>query len=285
MVNNLDYYFKEARDNEKAIGHFNFCTSDQLRAIVDASVELGVPVMVATSEGEADFIGRRQAVSLVKSYRFAGVPIFLNADHHKSFESIKQCVEVGYDTVLFDGSKLSFEDNIAETRRVVEYAKSVNPDMQVEGELGYLRGSSEIQSKVEISKDDYTKPEEAREFIEQTGVERLAVVFGNIHGIVTEQEERLDIDLLKGIMGIVGDTHIVLHGASGLKDRDVADAIKIGVTNVHINTELRVAYHDALAKSLSTNSNETTPYKYLKMSYEEMRKVVLQKLKLFQGDI
>lgn len=281
MIKTLNEYFQEARISKKAIGHFNFCTSDQLRAIVDASIEIGVPVMVATSEGEADFIGRRQAVALVRSYRYAGIPVFLNADHHKSFESIKTCIEVGYDTVLFDGSKLSFEENIAQTKRVVEYIKSVNPDMMIEGELGYLRGGSEIQTKVQISEDDYTKPDEARKFIESTGIERLAIVFGNIHGIVTEQEEKLDLDLLQKIITEIGDTHIVLHGASGLRDHDVLQAIKIGITNVHVNTELRVAYHDALAKFLSDNSHETTPYKYLKMSYEDIRKVVSQKLRLF----
>lgn len=281
MVKTLKEYFDESRRNNFAIGHFNFCTSDQLRAIVDASVFMNLPVMVATSEGEADFIGRRQAVALVRSYRYAGIPVFLNADHHKSLDSIKACVEAGYDTVLFDGSKLSFEENIKQTKHVVEYAKSVNPDMMVEGELGYLRGSSEVQSKVEISSKDFTKPEEAKKFVEETGVERLAIVFGNIHGIVTQQEEKLDHGVLADIRTIIPNTHLVLHGASGLSVDDISKSISLGITNIHINTELRVAYQESLLKYISEHDKETTPYKYLALSYEEMRRVVLEKLKIF----
>ncbi len=281
MIKTLNQYFDDARKSGIAIGHFNFCTADQLRAIAEAAAELAVPVMAATSEGEAEYIGRLQAAALVRSYRYAGVPIFLNADHHKSFNSVRACIDAGYDTVLFDGSALTFDDNIQETKRVVEYAKSVNPDMMVEGELGYLRGKSEVQKSVAISKDDFTRPEEARIFIEKTGVERLAIVVGNIHGIVTDQKEEIDHDVLRSLQNAVSMTHLVLHGASGLTDDDISRAITNGITNIHINTECRIAYHDALKTYLTKNPSETTPYKYLGGSYQLMKDVVLQKLKLF----
>lgn len=277
----LKQYFQEAVAGRWAIGHFNFSTADQLKAFIEAAEELKSPIMVGTSEGEADFIGREQAVALVKSYQNEGHAVFLNADHHKSWETAKATIDCGYDTVLIDASKLPLEENIELTKKVIEYAKSIKPDLMVEGELGYLRGNSEVQSKIEISESDYTKPEETADFVTRTGVDRLAVVFGNIHGIVTEQEEHLDIEYLKKIAQVVFGMPLVLHGASGLPTEEIKMAIQNGIANVHINTELRVAYHDTLHKELEKKPKETTPYKYLKPSYEEMKKMIKEKLELF----
>ena len=281
----LREYFQKARQEHWAIGHFNFSTADQLKAIVEAAAEAKAPVMVATSEGEADFVGYEQAVALVKSYQAEGHMIWLNADHHKSFAAAQQAIDAGYDTVLIDASKLPYEENILTTSQVVKYAKTHLTTSQVvrmvEGELGYLRGSSEVQEKVEISPADYTQPEQAADFVARTGVDRLAVVFGNIHGIVTEQEEKLDLDHFEKIIKAVPNTPIVLHGASGLSDDDVRAAIAAGISNIHINTELRVAYHNSLEAELKAEPTQTTPYKILAPSVEAMREVVKKKLELF----
>lgn len=277
----LKQYFVEAMTGRWAIGHFNFSTADQLKAFVETAAELKSPIMVGTSEGEVGFVGRVQAVALVKSYQSEGHAVFLNADHHKSWETAKAAVDAGYDTILIDASKLSFEENIELTKKNVEYAKSVNPEILVEGEIGYLRGSSEVQEKIEISPADYTKPEEAADFVVRTGVDRLAVVFGNIHGIVTEQEEHLDIEHLKKIVQTVSGVPLVLHGASGLPAEEIKMAIQNGIANVHINTELRVAYHDALQGELEEEPSQTTPYKFLKPSYEATKKMIKEKLELF----
>ncbi|HEY4484336.1 MAG TPA: class II fructose-bisphosphate aldolase [Candidatus Paceibacterota bacterium] len=277
----LKEYFIKAKKEKWAIGHFNFSTADQLKAIVEAAAELNSPVMVATSEGEASFVGYDQAAALVASYQKEGHAVWLNADHHKSFESVKKAIDAYYDTVLIDASKLPFEENIVLTKKVFDYAKSVNPEMMVEGELGYLKGESQIQEKVEISPIDYTQPEQATDFVVRTGVERLAVVFGNIHGIVTEQEEKLDIEHLKKVATAVPEIFLVLHGASGLSDEDVKAAISAGISNVHINTELRVAYHDTLHAELEKEPNQTTPYKFLASSQDAMKELVKKKLELF----
>ncbi|MBI2674167.1 MAG: class II fructose-bisphosphate aldolase [Candidatus Yanofskybacteria bacterium] len=293
---NLNWYLEQARAGGYALGHFNFATADVLRGIVQATRDAGAPaVIVGTSEGEADFIGLKEAVALVRvvreEYEF---PVFLNADHFKSFEKCKEAIDAGYDSVIADFSKKIFTDNMTETKKVVDYAREIskylpvplaglNIEISIEGELGYLRGSSQVQTKIEITPDDFTKPEEAKEFVEKTGVNQLAVVFGNIHGIVTEQEEKLDIEHFKSIVEAVPEVYYVLHGASGLKDADVQSAIKAGVTNVHFNTELRVAYTKGLYGALHDKPNETTPYKYLKVGVEEMKKVVAAKIKLFMG--
>jgi len=277
----LKEYFQEAAENKRAIGHFNFSTADQLKAFVEIASELDLPIMAGTSEGEANFLGKFQAVSLVRSWRLTGHPVFLNADHHKSWGSAKEVIDFGYDTVLIDASALPFEQNIELTKKVVDYAKSVHHEIEVEGELGYLRGESQVQKKIEISKDDYTKPEEAKEFVSRTGVDRLGIAFGNIHGIVTGQKEHLDIGVLKKIAEAIPGVFLVLHGGSGLKPGEVKEAIKNGISNVHINTELRVAYHDALKKELEKEPDQTTPYKFLTPSYEATKKIIREKLELF----
>lgn len=277
----LKEYFQKAKQEKWAIGHFNFSTADQLKAIVEAAAELKSPVMVAVSEGEEKFFGLEQAVAIVKSWQDLGYPVFLNADHHKSWETVSPCIEEGYDTVLIDASKLSYEENIALTKKVVEYARGVDPDMMVEGELGYLRGDSEVQKNVAITSADYTKPEQAADFVKRTGVDRLAIVFGNIHGIVTDQEERLDLEHFKKIVEAIPKTYLVLHGASGLKDEDVRAAIAAGITNVHINTEIRLAYHDALEKELAKPDESTTPYKFIAPAFSATKELVKKKLELF----
>ncbi|MBI2063091.1 MAG: class II fructose-bisphosphate aldolase [Candidatus Yanofskybacteria bacterium] len=277
----LKQYFQEAMADQWALGHFNFSTADQLKAFVEAATEMKSPIMVGTSEGEADFIGREQAVALVESYQKEGHAVFLNSDHHKSWETAKAAIDSGYDTVLIDASKLKLEENIELTKKVKEYAKSINSEIAVEGELGYLRGSSEVQTAIEISPFDYTQPEQAQDFVTLTGVDRLAVVFGNIHGIVTEQEEHLDIEHLKKITQVVPEVPLVLHGASGLPVEEIKMAIQNGIANVHINTELRVAYRDTLHEELEKEPTQTTPYKYLKPSYEEMKRMIKKYLELF----
>ena len=282
---NLNSYLKEAKEKKQAIGHFNFATEDVAKAVVEASKEARATcVMLGTSEGEAEFLGMPEAVGIVggvrKDFDF---PVFLNADHFKSFEKCKAAIDAGYDSILIDSSKLSFQENAELTKRVVDYARSKNPNISIEGELGYLRGSSEVQKKIEISSQDYTKPEEAVNFVATTGVDRLAVVFGNIHGIVTDQVEKLDINHFAKIVSQLPEMFFVLHGASGLDDKDVRSAIEAGIVNVHFNTELRVAYQEALKESLENSPQETTPYKYLASSVGEIKKLVIAKNKIFLG--
>src|SRR3990167_7496678 len=224
-MESLNYYLQQARQLHTALGHFNFATADVLRGIVEAAKDAGAPaVMGGTSEGEADFIGLKEAAALARALREEyGFPVFLNADHFKSFDKCKEAINAGYDSIIIDASKLPNKENITLTKQVVDYCRSVNPDISIEGELGYLRGSSEVQAKIEISPTDYSKPEEVADFVSRTGVDRMAIVFGNIHGIVTDQEEKLDIDhfskIVKALQG--APVSFVLHGASGLKDEDV----------------------------------------------------------------
>lgn len=281
----LSDYFAQARSGHWAIGHFNFSTADMLRAIVDGAVAAGAPcVIVGTSEGESAFLGMSQAVALVRAVRKAsGFPVFLNADHFRSFAACKNAVDAGYDTVLFDGGALPYEINVIESHRVWNYAQAARGPMMIEGELGYLKGASEVQREVKIGPGDFTKPAQAEDFVKRTGVERLAIVFGNIHGIVTNQKETLDIPHLKQVVAEVPDVYLVLHGASGLTDSDVREAIAAGITNVHFSTELRVAYQEGIKDEFSAHPAQTTPAKYLAPAADKVRDLVASKVRLFMG--
>jgi len=281
-MKNWSEIFKRAELEKWAVPHFNISNLEQLRAIITSCVKLKSPIMIGTSEGERRFMGGRQAVALVRAFREeTGIPIILNADHHKSFEAVKEAVDAGYDSILFDGSALSFEENVKTTLRVMEYAKSKNPEITVEGELGYLRGSSEIlNEKIKLEASDFTNPDQAREFVNLTGVNRLAIAVGNIHGISLD-EPMLDFERIRAIHEKNIDTILVLHGGSGISDGDLKKAINVGIRNVHINTEVRAAYTNALRKSLVNHPDDVTPYKIFPPVSEAVQALVEKKLVAF----
>ena len=274
---------KKAKKGQYAVGQFNVSTDEQLKAIVEVAKDLKSPVIIGTSEGERKFIGTNQVVALVESWQEqTKLPIILNADHCKTFESAKQAVDAGYSAVHFDGSALDFEENIKITKQVVEYAKKKNPDTLVEGELGYLRGGSEIHEKIEIKPEDLTKPEQAKEFVEKTGIDSLAVVIGNMHGVESDMENPpLYLDRLEEIQKVVPNMCLVLHGGSGTPDKDIKKAIKLGVVKININTELRIAYSDELEETIKEHPDEVKPYKILAPAVEAMKKVIREKIDLF----
>jgi len=280
---NLEEYLNKATREHWATGHFNVSELDHMRAIVEACKESGSPAIIGTSEGERKHLGLKEAVALrdvfAKEY---GIPIFLNADHTKSAEAAKEAVDAGYDSMHIDLSALPFEENWQKTKEVVEYARSKNPEINIEGELGYLRGDSKIQKeKIEVKKEDYTNPEQAKDFVEKTGVDRLAIAVGNIHGISLE-EPALDIERIKKIRQLVpASVALVLHAGSGIPEEQIKAAIQAGIANVHINTDLRVAYVRELKKSLDENKDEAAMYKLDAPAMEAMKKVVIEKLKLF----
>jgi fructose-bisphosphate aldolase class II len=284
----LREYIKEAEQKGTAIGHFNISNLEALRGIFNAAKSLDLPVIIGTAEGERNFIGVRQAAALVKSLREEyNYPIFLNADHTYSFDKVKEAVDAGYDAVIFDATGMSFEENIKITKQCVEYAKSVNPNIIVESELGFIGSSSKvlegIPEGVKITEEFLTKPEEAKKFVEETGVDMIAPAVGNIHGMLKGgKDPALNIKRIAEIKKAVG-IPMVLHGASGNSPEDIKAAIAAGMSIVHINTEIRVAYRKALVKSLQENPEEVAPYKYSKDAVKAVCDVVTAKLKLFSN--
>lgn len=279
---------KQAENNKVAVGHFNVSDTTALKAIFEAGRGLDLPVIIGVSEGERNFIGLKQVAALVKSLRDEyGYPIYLNADHTYSPQKVKEAVDAGFDAAVFDASELPIEENIKKTKEVVGYVKSVNPDFLIEGELGYIGSGStmlkEIPEGAAVKLEDLTKPEQAAEFVKQTGVDLLAPAVGNLHGILAGVgNPALNIERISEIKKAV-DVPLVLHGGSGIKDEDFVAAIKAGVSIIHINTELRLAWRRGLEKAFREKPDEIVPYKLLLGAVDEIKKVVYDRLRLFNG--
>ncbi len=278
----------EAREKKVAIGHFNISNIEALWAIFNAAQELNVPVIIGVSEGERDFIGVPEVAALVKSIREEkNYPIFLNADHTYSFERVKQAIDNGFDSVIFDGAKLSFEENVKMAKQCVEYARNCGREVLIEGELGYIGQSSKvldaIPEGVMLDESSLTDPAKAKQFVQETGVDMLAPAVGNFHGMLRGGvDPKLNIGRIKEISDSTG-VPLVLHGGSGNSDDDFTEAIANGIAIIHINTEIRVAFKEGLEKSLHDNPEEVAPYKILKPAEQAVQDLVLKKLKLFNN--
>jgi len=290
----LKKYILEAKEKKVAIGHFNIASLEQLKAIFEAGVEFSknqkekLPLIIGTSEGEGGYVGFKQAAALVKSLREEfDYPIFINGDHIHSLEKAKEIVEAGYDAVIFDVSKLPFEENLKQTKEAVKILKRINRSILIEGEIGFIGSSSKILKEIPegaaIKPADLTKPEEAERFVKETKVDLLSPAVGSIHGMFGNvPDPDLNITRIREITAAVS-TPLVLHGGSGLTDENFFKAIDVGICIVHINTEVRFAWRKALEKSLKDNPEEITPYKVILPVIEEMKKVVFNKLKVFNG--
>lgn len=280
----------KAHQAKVALGHFNISDLAAFKAIVAAAVANKVPVMIGVSEGEREFVGVRQVAALVKSVREElQIPIFLNADHTHSFDKIREAVEAGFDEVLFDAGKETLEENIEETKKVVAFVKEYNAahgtDVLVEGELGYIGGGSVILDRipegVSIKPEDLTKPEDAARFVSETGIDMLAPAVGNIHGMFADvPNPNIDVNRIREIASAT-DAYLVLHGGSGILNEQFKLAIAAGISVVHINTELRLAWRRGIDLALMSHPKEITPYKILPEVVHEVERVVDENIKIF----
>lgn len=281
---------KEAELKKIALGHFNVSNLEQLKAVARAGIKLNVPVIIGVSEGEREFLGIHHARDLIKSYndehaRDDGFRLFLNADHTHSLEKVKEAAENGFDAIIFDGANLSLEENIELTKKAVEIVRGINPEILVEGELGYIGTSSEVFSELPegaaIDSKHFTKPEEAERFVLETGVDLFAPAVGNLHGMFKNAPEpRLNIQRIREIKNAVR-IPLVLHGGSGISDEDFIAAIDAGISIIHISTELRVAWRKGLEESLKENPEEVAPSKISPAVIQKMEELVEKRLKSF----
>jgi fructose-bisphosphate aldolase class II len=285
-VKELRTLLEEAQSNGVAVGHFNISDWILLKAVYASAQELEVPVIVGASEGERAFLGVAQIAALVKSLREEqSTPIFLNADHTHSLESAMTAAKAGFDSIVYDLSALPFEENVKQTRQAVEALKSINPTILVEGEIGNIGTGSEIHDAVPDQSRNLTTPEEAKQYVESTGVDILAPAVGNSHGMLQamvqgDVRKRLDVTRIREIKR-ASRSLLTLHGGSGTEDHDLEDAIAAGINIIHINTELRVAWRRGLEAALAKNPREVVPYKLLPIAEESIKQVVLSRLRLF----
>lgn len=264
----------KAQKGGYAVGAFNAENMEMVKAIIQAAEELKAPVMIQTTPSTVKYgtVETYAAIVAAEAVK-ASVPVCLHLDHGSSFELAMQAMHAGYTSVMIDGSKLDFEDNIRETRRVADVAAAL--DIPCEAELGKVGGK---EDDLEAEADTNTDPQEAKEFVERTGVTSLAVAIGTAHGFYVGTPV-LDKERLSEIREVV-DIPLVLHGASGLSDEDVSDCVKRGICKVNFATELRAAYSRAVKETFAENENTIDPKAYGKKAIQAVKELVEARMKV-----
>ena len=291
--------FKKSMEEGFAVGAFNINNMEIIQGIVEAAVETNSPVILQASTGAIKYMGINYLMKMVEAAIESNpnTPIALHLDHGADFESCKMCIDAGFTSVMIDGSKYDFEKNIEITKKVVDYAHSKG--VVVEAELGKLSG---IEDNVNISMSEsmYTDPKQAKEFVERTGCDSLAIAIGTSHGAYKfKGDARLRFDILKKIKEYIPNTPLVLHGAStvipelidmcnehggkiekakGVPNEILNEASKLGISKINVDTDLRLAMTAAIRKTLSENPSEIDPRKYLTSARELIKDVVKQKI-------
>ncbi|QJA09606.1 tagatose bisphosphate family class II aldolase [Romboutsia sp. CE17] len=267
---------KRAQKEGYAVPAFNIHNLETLQVVVDTANELKSPVILAGTPSTLVYAGGDYIVSMaeVASKKY-DIPIAIHLDHYEDVEDIKHYIDLGFKSTMIDGSHLSYEDNINIVKDVVDYAHRF--DATVEAELGRL-GGQEDDLVVDEKDAMYTNPAQAKEFVDKTGIDSLAIAIGTAHGLY-KGEARLDFDRLKEIREAV-DVPLVLHGASDVPDYLVKKAISLGICKVNIATDLKIPFSDALKKYFSENPKSNDPRKYMAPAKESMKKVVAHKIEV-----
>jgi fructose-bisphosphate aldolase class II len=268
---------QRAFEEHYAIGAFNANNMEQIQAIVEAAQEERAPVILQVSQGAIRYAGLEMAAGMVKIIASqVDIPVVLHLDHGTSFEQNMLCLRAGFTSLMFDGSKLPFEENVAITRKICEVAHAVG--IPVEAELGQV-----LQITDKVTPEDVeramTDPDQAAEFIKLTGADSLAVAIGSIHAM-RSQEATLDIDRLKAIRKKV-NVPLVLHGSSGVKNESLLEAIENGISKINVATYLNQAFMRGLREGLEKMPDEVDPRKVLAISREYVKEAVREKIRLF----
>lgn len=264
----------DAQKGKYAVPAFNVHNMETIQTVVEAAYELRSPLIVAATPGTMKYAGQAFFIKIVElCSELYDIPIAVHLDHHESFDEIKSAITLGTKSAMIDASHLDFEKNISIVKEVVDYAHKF--DVTVEAELGILGGQED--DLIRDEKDSkYTNPDQAKEFVEKTGIDSLAVAIGTAHGMYKE-EPKLDFERLAEIRKKV-DIPLVLHGASGVPADQVKKAIELGITKVNIATELKMPFAAALKDFLVANPDESDPRKYFKNAKEAMKKVAKEKI-------
>ena len=275
MLVNLNDVLKKAQEGGYAVGLFNTTDSDMLEGVIAAAEELNSPVIIGTAEillpyGELQLIGP----GMIAAAKRAKVPVVVHYDHGLTFDRCMEALKLGFSSVMFDGSTKDYETNLKETREIVKIAHSFGAT--VEGEIGHV-GNADVGD--EDLTDMYTTPDEAKEYIEATGVDALAIAIGSAHGVY-KKKPMLNIERLKEIRATI-DTPLVLHGGSGLSDDDFRNTIREGIDKVNIFTDLCLAGDRATADGREQGIGYLAT-RNLKVQY--IKEEVMKKMRLFGSE-
>lgn len=274
MLATLQSVLKKAQRGKYAVGAFNVSNLEQAQAVVAAAADLHSPVIVNTSEKAIEYAGRQDLAAIVASLaKQVRVPVVLNLDHGRSYTAADQCLRSGWTGIMFDGSKLPYEQNIAITAKVKRRARSFG--IGVEGEIGQVKYKEDLKKSAQPV---LATPEQAVDFVRRTKVDALAVGIGNSHGLPIPGE-RLHFQLLAKIQQAV-HIPLVLHGASGTSAASIRRAISLGICKINIDTDLRIAFTKAVRQTLK-DSALYDPRAFLENGREAVMKTVMQKIELF----
>ena len=273
---------RDAQAKGIALGHFNISDSNQFNAVILAARATQMPVVIGVSEGERKFIGVRAVAALVLAARAEGMEVYLNADHTYSQELVEEAVNAGFDAVIFDGSHLSFDENVAATKAAVAHARKSGRDVLVEGEIGRIGTSSKLLDEKPSDLDtELTTADEGKRFVVETACDLLAQAVGTMHGrLKSGPPPRIDAGRIREIQSAAG-IPLVLHGGSGSTDEDFVAAVKAGIAIVHINTDIRVAYRKGIEAGLASDADEIAPYRFLAKGVSGVQEVVEKYIRLF----
>lgn len=281
MITSVKEILTKAQEGGYAVGAFNTTNMETTRAIIEAAKEVKSPVIIQITEKTMEYAGGRQIFNIVKNMvelYAPEIPVGIHLDHGKSFDICKRCMEIGFNSVMFDGSRKNFADNVAITKNVVEYAHAVGIDVQ--GELGSVPYIGEMEGG-DVDWDKYmTVPEQAAEFVKLTKVDTLAVAIGNAHGFVKERSVP-DYERLEKIRALVS-VPIVLHGASDWEKERVDQVISRGVSCFNVDTATRVAFVNSIIKTVKSKDEVSFDIrKILGDAQEEVKKTVKKKMEDF----
>lgn len=268
---------EHAQQNKYAVGAFNVNNMEIVQAIIEAAEETQSPVILQASQGGLKYAGVEYIAGLGKiAAQNASVPVAIHLDHGTDFEQIMQCIRHGFTSVMIDASKYPLDENIAMTKKVIEVAHAVG--VSVEAELGKIGGT---EDDITVSDRDatFTDPEEAKRFVEETGVDSLAIAIGTAHGPY-KGEPKLDFDRLENIRKTI-DTCIVLHGSSGVPEEALRKAISMGVSKINIDTDVRMAFAKGVKDLLDKKPSEYDPRKIIGPAKEEMKRAIKEKMEIF----
>lgn len=264
----------DAQKNGYAVGAFNVENMEMVMAVISAAEEMNAPVIMQTTPSTVKYASLDYFLANAKvAASHAKVPVVMHLDHGSSFELAAQAFRAGYTSIMIDGSHSSFEDNIKISKAVVDMCKAAG--IAVEAELGKVGGK---EDDLDGGDGGFTDPQEAKEFVERTGVDSLAVAIGTAHGMY-KGEPKLDLERLSEIREVVS-VPLVLHGGSGIPDSKVQESIERGICKVNYATELRIAFTNGVNKYLNENKDAIDPKKYNKAGMEEVKKFVKEKIKV-----
>lgn len=283
MIVSVKEILTKAKAGGYAVGAFNTVNLETTRAIVEAAKEMKSPVVIQVTEKTMEYSGGRLIFNLIKNdveFYAPEIPVGIHLDHGKSFDIIQHCVDIGFTSVMYDGSRRKFEDNSEMTKKVVDFCHSRG--VEVQAELGSVPYVGETGS-TEIDWSEYmTDPDKALRFIQETGIDALAVAIGNAHGFVRERTEP-DLERLEKINEICG-IPLVLHGASDWENGRVAEVIKRGIACFNVDTATRMAFVGSIIKSLKEEESNFDIRKLLGEARDEIKEVVKRKIKYFGSE-